>query len=80
MTDSSITPPTSHILLFHQDFLLPQIPSRCVASTQPGDHVAFDGGFVHAVSLDFQNGVAQAWGHSLDAPGAKQSWWGLDVL
>lgn len=21
-----------------------------------------------------------AWGHGLDAPGAKKSWWGLDVL
>lgn len=61
--DSSITPPTSQILLFHQDsLLLPQIPSRCVASTQPGDHMAFDGGFVHAVCLDFQNGVAQTGG------------------
>lgn len=77
MKDSSITAPTSWILLFHQDFLpLPQIPSRCVASTQPGDHMAFDGGFVHAVGLDIQNGVAQTggWGHGLDAPGTKKSW------
>lgn len=63
MKDSSITPLTSQIFLFHQDFLLPpQIPSRCVASTQLGDHVAFDGGFVHDVCLDFQNGVAQTGG------------------
>lgn len=44
--------------------------------------MAFDGGFVHAVGSDIQNGVAQTggWGHGLDAPGTKKSWWGLDVL
>ena len=63
MKDSKVAPPTSQILLNHQDSLfLPQIPSRCAPSAQPGDHVANDGDFVHAVSLDFPNGVAQTGG------------------